>query len=129
MKTLILLFLLGFVACVSASVDIMIDIVTDHRGVNYILNGQSMSSEKLKEFVTAAADAGPDDPFVLRPDSGTSFESVYKTLQLLKAAGARRMEIMAGEDAGGGPDKVNNLWLSIRALDLKTAPNIPPPEK
>ena len=116
MRLAALFFFLFAVTSALANTIILVDLATNEKGTTYFLNGKKLTLVELKELLTLAMEAAPNDPILLRPDRRTSFQEVFELLQMMKAAGVDRMEVMADAD----PADKRSDYLSVRANNLRT---------
>jgi hypothetical protein len=73
----------------------LIDIVTDATGTRYFLNSRQSTPEEIERALQKQYEVGtPDDRIFVRPDTRTTFTTVFDFLQRLRDARVGRLEVV-----------------------------------
>ena len=119
MKTILFAALTLLTACSHAGANsvIIIDIKTTPSAVGYSLNNQIRTPAQISEWMRGTIEKfGDRGEILIRPDSQTTFATVFMLLESLKASGVKHFEIIA-ECANTA--KGFSRYLAFDAQDLK----------
>ena len=131
MKT-IFLAALAIVALASharANTVIMVEIKTTQASVAYSINNQPFTPTELAVWMKNAIKSGGDEePILIRPDSQTTFATVFTLLESLKASGVKHFEVIT--ELSNTPTGYTKRFLTTNAQDLKLTkiPAMEPPK-
>ena len=112
-----------------ANTVIMVEIKTTQASVTYSINNQPFTPTELAVWMKNGIETGGDEePILIRPDSQTTFATVFTLLESLKASGVKHFEVIT--ELSNTPTGYTKRFLTTNAQDLKLTkiPAMEPPK-
>jgi biopolymer transport protein ExbD len=110
-----------------ATVIIMVDIKTTPTSIHYSINNQPFTLTELSDWMRGWIEAvGDEGPILIGPDPQTTFLTVFKLLERLKASGVKHFQVIA--ELSQTETDFTKRALTTRAEDVKhtTTPAVEP---
>ena len=101
-----------------ANTVIMVEIKTTQASVAYSINNQPFTPTELAVWMkNCIKSGGHEEPILIRPDSQTTFATVFTLLESLKASGVKHFEVIT--ELSNTPTGYTKRFLTTNAQDLK----------
>ena len=90
------------------------------------MNAKAMTADQVESFLRQAVETfGDADPFLIWPDSRTSFATVLDMLRRFKAAGVKHFEVSTLASTNASEVK-HSLWGTDANIKSEPRPAAPP---